>query len=131
MDYEEQPNSQKYVEVHIYFPQTCKEPYKMSINDAKQSNYIATQVTYFENDNFDYIEIVVPDTLYNEVRKVDLNKFIDLWIGESSLYNHEIEDNHIYNYKSIAKVVSSLCMKKDLTFVQLLEDYYKGYIYDI
>ena len=60
MDYEEQPNSQKYVEVHIYFPQTCKEPYKMSINDAKQSGYIATQITYFENDNFDYIEIVVP-----------------------------------------------------------------------
>ena len=51
MDCEEQPNSQKYVEVHIYFPQTCKEPYKMSINDAKQSGYIATQIIYFENDH--------------------------------------------------------------------------------
>ena len=131
MEHEEQSTIQKYVEVHIYFPQTCKEPYKMSINDAKQSGYVATQITYFENDNFDYIEIVVPNTLYNEVRKVDLNRFIDLWIGESKLYNHHIEDNTLFNYKSIAKVVSSLCMKKDLKFVQVLEDYYKENIYDV
>lgn len=121
-----------YKNVYIYFPKSRSEPYEMSVNDAKQSRFVAIQLDFFENNsedieenNFDYYEIIVPDSLYSNVRQVDLNKFIELWLGTSSLFHHNIQDDHKYNYISITKIIGSMCMNKELKFVQILEDYYK------
>ena len=122
-----------YKSVYLHFPKSCTKPYEMSINDAKQSDFIAVQLEYFvndadniENNDYDYYEVIVPDSLYNNVRQIDLDKFIDLWLGKSSLFEHHIEDEHKYNYKSIAKLTGSLCMKKELKFVEILDDYYRS-----
>ena len=99
----------------------------MSINDAKQS--FEPQIEYLESDmeenNYDYLEIVVPCSLYHKVRHIDLQLFIDLWIGEKALYDHQICDNHLYDYKSITKLVGSMSLNRDLRFVKILEDHFK------
>ena len=79
--------------------------------------YFVNDVDNIENNDYDYYEIIVPDSLYNNVRQIDVDKFIDLWLGKSSLFEHHIEEEHKYNYKSIAKLTCSLCMKKELKFL--------------
>lgn len=91
----------------------------MSYNDAIQSGYINSLHSFANNDEIR--EITIPNDLYIGIRKFDLIKLIDLWLGNTQVYEH---DRTKYCYKTIFRVADALLMNKELPFMM---EFYKKY----
>jgi len=99
----------------INFPYSCHSV-TMSYNDAIQSGYINSLFS-FNNEK----AINIQKDLYIGIRKFDLIKLIDLWLGNTEVYEH---DRTKYCYKTIYRVADALLMNKELPFMM---EFYKKY----
>tara|TARA_Y100000389_G_C17459118_1_gene520338 strand:+ start:2971 stop:3435 length:465 start_codon:yes stop_codon:yes gene_type:complete len=102
----------------INFPYSCHSV-TMSYNDAIQSGYINSLFSF--NNNDDEKAINIQKDLYIGIRKFDLIKLIDLWLGNTEVYEH---DRTKYCYKTIYRVADALLMNKELPFMM---EFYKKY----
>lgn len=109
----------------INFPYSCHSV-TMSYNDAIQSGYINSLFSF--NNNDDEKAINIPKDLYIGIRKFDLIKLIDIWLGNTEVYQH---DRKKYCYKTIFRVADALLMNKELPFmVELYKEYNKEDIFE-
>lgn len=111
--------------VILKFPDSNRDKFnfKLSINEAKQSNFLSDVMNCKEEHS--YI-IEVPSSLYQEIRDIDLKQFYFLWIGSVKLpFSELIKDGQtIHNYKSIYDLVNAFLLKEELPFVKILTELY-------
>ena len=100
-----------------------KKVFIMDYNTAIKSEFLKHLLENMgdEENKENYYELVIPETLYQGVRYIDIYHFIRLWKGEECFFKH---NGDTYSYKSIAKVTQSLLLSDDLHFVKQLEDLY-------
>ena len=98
----------------------------MSYNDAIQSGYINSLHSFANNDEIR--EITIPNDLYIGIRKFDLIKLIDIWLGNTEVYEH---DRTKYCYKTIFRVADALLLSKEMHFMmEFYEKYNKEDIFE-
>lgn len=128
MTNKEGDNIKKVNDIILSFPESVssealEKEFILSINDARQSNFIATLIDHCNDDKKDVY--IIPDTLYKNIRYIDLHLFINLWKGKEYITDFELEDKYSrYNFKSILKLCDSLSINEELSFVKVLQDKY-------
>jgi hypothetical protein len=115
----------------------------MSYNDAIQSGYIKGLFSFNNNDDDDDDDeqsiinnndddeqsiINIPKELYIGIRKFDLTKLINIWLGNTEVYEH---DRSRYCYRTIFRVADALLINKELPFMmELYNNYNKVDIFE-
>ena len=100
----------------INFPYSC-HCVTMSYNDAVQSGFINGLCSFNDNET----SINIPKELYIGIRKIDLTKLIDIWLGNTVIFQH---DSDKYCYKTIFRVADALLINKELPFmIEFYEKY--------
>lgn len=114
--------------VFLLFPKSSDKKYKLFINDANQCEFLKHIIDNYEWRKKYYMNIVIPDDLYKDIRKIDIEYFIECLIGKSIITNFMLEsDTEKYDFKKIAKLSQSLCTNEDLNFIKILDKYYPPY----
>lgn len=113
--------------VGLRFPlSTCEtdevQVFKMGYNTAMKSAFLSGFIEDDEDESgeqvLDYQEVIIPASLYRNIRYWDICKMIKLWKGES-VYHGNYQDS--YCYEDIARLTQSLLLDRKLNFVSLLE----------
>jgi hypothetical protein len=131
----------------IEFPDNNKE-YKLPKNDAIQSefikNYLENLPKPFKEEKDEMkdsqlmnetiffkkkkIVIEIPSSFYAGIRTLDLDRFIELWLGtytiDSCLYTclNDLLEHDKFNYRAIARLSGALLMNEELNFSKRLNE---------
>ena len=127
---EKESNNNAFInDIILRFPESVssealEKEFILSINDARQSEFIATLL-----DDCNHKEkgiYTIPDSLYKGIRYIDLHLFINLLKGKEYIIDIELEMSYSrYNFKSILKLCDSLCINEELSFVKILRNKYE------
>ena len=91
--------------IYLLFPNSSDKKYKLFINDANQCH------------------IVIPADLYKDVRKIDIEYFLDCLQGNKIITEFMLSNNtEKYDFKKISKLSQALCSNYDLNFIKLLDE---------
>jgi len=133
--------------IKIKFPDNNKE-YEFTKNDAIQSvfikNYLEnlaepfteekdeTKDSQLMNETIFFkkkkIVIEIPSSFYAGIRTLDLDRFIELWLGtykiDSCLYTclNDLLEHDTFNYRAIARLSGVLLMNEELNFSKRMNE---------
>lgn len=120
-------NIKKVNDIILSFPESIssealEKEFILSINDARQSEFLATLLDECNDKKDVYI---IPGSLYKGIRYIDLHFFINLLKGKQFITETELENKYSrFNFKSILKLCDSLSVNEELSFVKILQDKY-------
>ena len=109
--------------IYLLFPNSSDKKYKLFINDANQCQFLKHIIENFDWGKKYYINIVIPADLYKDVRKIDIEYFLDCLQGNKIITEFMLSNNtEKYDFKKISKLSQALCSNYDLNFIKLLDE---------